>query len=143
MHSADIAREARRQIEKLQGAGIELSHVDSHKHAHVLPEVFRPMLRTARELGIRGVRNPFEPALPFSVLLDRKLWKRYAATRVMRGWRSSFLRCVRELGMTTTDGTIGISSTGSLDQAMLVRLLQTLPDGTWELICHPAYDSRN
>jgi len=142
VQAADIAREVRAQIERLRTAGIEPSHIDSHKHAHVLPEVFRPMLRTARELGMRATRNPFEPALPFSVLLaGRKLWKRYAATRVMRGWRSGFLRCVRELGMSTTDGTIGISSTGSMDQAMLDQLVRSLPEGTWELICHPAYDS--
>ena len=141
VHAADISREVRAQIERIRASGIEPSHVDSHKHSHVLPQVFRPMLRTAHELGIRAVRNPFEPGVRFSTLLQRSgLWKRHAATRVMRTWHSAFLRCAKDLGMVTTDGTIGISSTGSLDQRLLTELLRFLPGGTWELICHPACD---
>jgi len=133
--SADTTREVQAQIGRIISTGMAPTHVDSHKHSHVLPDAFRPMLRAARDLGIRAVRNPFEPALP-----RRHLWKRYGATRVMRGWRGAFLRCVRELEMVTTGGTIGITSTGSLDQQLLLALLQYLPGGTFELICHPAYD---
>ena len=142
VHPADITREINAQIGRIIATGIAPTHVDSHKHSHVLPGVFRPMLRAARELGIRAVRNPFEPPLPVSLLFPRRhLWKRYGATRVMRAWCRAFLRCVRELDMVTTGGTIGITSTGSLDQQLLSVLLQYLPEGTFELICHPAYDS--
>jgi len=41
--------------------------------------------------------------------------------------------------MLTCDGSIGIVSTGFLDQTLLNRLLDSLPDGTWELVCHPGY----
>src|SRR5277367_32488 len=33
----DIEREARAQIQKLQNAGINVTHLDTHKHAHLFP----------------------------------------------------------------------------------------------------------
>jgi predicted glycoside hydrolase/deacetylase ChbG (UPF0249 family) len=41
--------------------------------------------------------------------------------------------------MVSTDGTVGIAVTGLLDQQRLLRILEALPDGTWELVCHPGY----
>jgi predicted glycoside hydrolase/deacetylase ChbG (UPF0249 family) len=45
-----------------------------------------------------------------------------------------------EQGFTTTDGSIGILATGILDQRVLRSLLHSMPDGTWELVCHPGYN---
>ena len=52
---------------------------------------------------------------------------------------ADFHRAVREVGMVSTDGTVGIAVTGMLDQKRLVRILEALPHGTWELVCHPGY----
>jgi len=41
--------------------------------------------------------------------------------------------------MLTTDGTVGIVATGKLDSKILVSILEALPEGTWELVCHPGY----
>lgn len=41
--------------------------------------------------------------------------------------------------MLSSDGTVGIAATGKLDQKMLLRILAALPEGTWELVCHPGY----
>jgi len=41
--------------------------------------------------------------------------------------------------MLTTDGSAGIVVTGILDQSQLLRIVRTLPEGTWELVCHPGY----
>jgi predicted glycoside hydrolase/deacetylase ChbG (UPF0249 family) len=41
--------------------------------------------------------------------------------------------------MVSTDGTVGIAATGMLDQAILLKILRALPEGTWELVCHPGY----
>ncbi len=44
--------------------------------------------------------------------------------------------------MLTTDGAIGVLATGRLDDALLRNLLQAMPAGTWELVCHPGYCDR-
>jgi hypothetical protein len=57
----------------------------------------------------------------------------------MRTQRRSFLRLTRKHGITTTDGAIGILATGGLDEPVLRSLLHAMPQGTWELVCHPGY----
>jgi predicted glycoside hydrolase/deacetylase ChbG (UPF0249 family) len=34
---------------------------------------------------------------------------------------------------------VGIAVTGLLDQPKLLRIFEALPEGTWELVCHPGY----
>ncbi|MGH9559886.1 MAG: ChbG/HpnK family deacetylase, partial [Terracidiphilus sp.] len=61
IRAADIEAEAAAQIARLQRSGVRLTHVDTHKHAHIFPAVLRPVLRAARAAGICVVRFPFEP----------------------------------------------------------------------------------
>lgn len=138
----EIQREVEAQIRKIQSCGIVLTHVDSHKHTHVFPQVLRPVLRAAAGCGIHAVRNPFEPvrSWPGKVLLSAPgMWLRAAGVASLRMFAGAFQRAVREEGMKTTDGTVGIAFTGMLDQKALSAILEALPEGTWELVCHPGY----
>lgn len=138
----EIEREVEAQVRKLQSSGITLTHVDSHKHTHMFPHVLRPLLRAARARGIRAVRNPFEPmrSWPGSMVLGTPgLWLRSACVAAFGMFAAEFRRAIKEQGMASTDGTVGIAVTGLLDQHKLVRILEALPEGTWELVCHPGY----
>lgn len=141
--SADeIQQEAEAQICKIQSQGITLTHIDSHKHTHMFPHVLRPVLRAAKACGIRAVRNPFEPlrAWPHSTVLGTPaLWLRSAGVTAFQMFAGEFRRAIKEEGMLSSDGTVGIAATGKLDQKMLLRILAALPEGTWELVCHPGY----
>ncbi len=44
--------------------------------------------------------------------------------------------------MITADGSMGLLATGVLDDSVLRSLLEAMPDGTWELVCHPGYSDR-
>ena len=139
----EMAREATAQIRKLQQAGIAVTHVDTHKHVHVFPEVFRPLMRAARACGVRALRNPFEPpqAMRWGEVLWRpSLWLRYLPVRTLRVFAAEFRHYAAWHGMATPDGTLGITLTGFLNEASLMELLRRVPDGTWELCCHPAYE---
>jgi hopanoid biosynthesis associated protein HpnK len=138
----EIAQEARAQFQKLQAAEIKISHFDTHKHVHLLPAVLRPLLEAARDCGIRALRCPFEPprSVPISdVLARQRLWRRFPVVTMLRRLRPEFRRVVAQRGLVAPDGTIGISATGCLDEALLETMLRRLPEGTWELVCHPAY----
>ncbi len=138
----EIQRETEAQIRKIQANGITLTHVDSHKHTHMFPHVLHPVLQAARSCGIRAVRNPFEPMRAWPSGLAMKtpgLWLRSAAVAAFQVFAAEFHRALRDHGMVSTDGTIGIAVTGQLDQKILLRLLTALPQGTWELVCHPGY----
>jgi hopanoid biosynthesis associated protein HpnK len=138
----EIQREAEAQIRRIQAAGLTVTHVDSHKHTHMFPHVLRPVMRAARACGIRAIRNPFEPLRSWPrgmVLGTPALWLRSAGVMTFQMFASEFRRALKEEDMVSCDGTVGIAATGKLDQKMLLRILQALPEGTWELVCHPGY----
>ena len=137
----DIAREALAQIEKLQRAGIRITHIDTHKHTHLFPSVARPLLQVAADASIFAIRNPFEPS--WSLALHQGSPARRLAIRIGARLRPRFEALLgRHTGIRSTDGTIAISTTGQFNSARLVRILAALPPtGTYELCCHPGYNS--
>jgi hopanoid biosynthesis associated protein HpnK len=136
IRSTEIEAEANAQISLLQSRGVRLTHIDTHKHAHMFPAVLRPVLRTARAAGIRVVRNPFEPAWSLRATHGASQLRR-VQVRLLRLLEPAFRRIVAEEGFTTMDGAIGILATGTLDSKAVSSLLRNLPEGTWELVTHP------
>jgi predicted glycoside hydrolase/deacetylase ChbG (UPF0249 family) len=134
----EIEAEATAQIRRIQSSGLTVSHIDSHKHLHAFARVLAPLLRAAQHCGVNCVRNPFEPWWSLRATRPAGAWRR-AQVHAMRTQRRSFLRLTRKHGITTTDGAIGILATGSLDEPVLRSLLHAMPNGTWELVCHPGY----
>ncbi|GAC1653286.1 MAG: ChbG/HpnK family deacetylase [Acidobacteriaceae bacterium] len=138
----EIAAETQAQVERLRSHAIAPTHVDTHKHAHIFPPILRAFLRGAKRAGVDRVRNPFEPAWSLGRrqafrAVHRKRTLQVALLRVMR---RRFVSTVTSEGFRTTDGSIGIVTTGTLDTPLLVHMLDRLPEGTWELVCHPGYD---
>jgi hopanoid biosynthesis associated protein HpnK len=139
----EIEAETTAQIRKLQSAGIDVSHLDTHKHTHLFPAVLRPVLRAARACGVRAIRNPFGPRKPLksSELLTRpSLWTRYAEVRILRTLASKFQDAASRENMATPDGTLGIVVTGALDEKLFRGIASIIPEGTWEFVCHPGYN---
>lgn len=137
---ADVMIEVKAQVERLRAAGLAVTHLDTHKHAHVFPAVFRPLLRAAAELGIAAVRNPFEPEFSASLtVLHTRAWKRFLAVRGFALFAAEFRRQAQRCGIRLSDGTVAVAGTARWRRPWIERLLRDLPDGNWELICHPAY----
>jgi hopanoid biosynthesis associated protein HpnK len=143
LDSAQIAAEATAQIRKIQAAGLTVSHFDTHKHTHLFPQVWRPLLRAAADCGVRAVRNPFGPRFPLrstQLLARPNLWTRYAEVRILRTFAAKFREAVQREGFVTPDGTLGIEVTGTLDESLFTAIATSIPDGTWEFVCHPGYN---
>lgn len=139
IRTTEIEAEAAAQIALLQSRRVRLTHVDTHKHTHMFPQVLRPVLRAARTAGIRAVRNPFEPA--WAVRAAREAaWARVAQVSALRTLAPVCQRIMNEEGFATTDGTLAVVSTGTFDRTTLRALVAALPDGTWELVTHPGYN---
>jgi len=138
----EIQREAEAQIRKIQSAGIIVSHVDTHKHTHMFPHVLRPVLQAAKACGVFAVRNPFEPARLWPRTAVRRtpaLWIRALQVKLLHRYSAEFTLAVNKEQMSTPQGTAGMIATGALDQQLLTGILQGLPAGDWELVCHPGY----
>ena len=122
----NIYAELKAQIEKILAAGIRISHLDSHKHTHLVPSVFRTVVKLADEFGIRWVRLPLDSTVRLGKLsstLGSRYYRRFA-----HGKNVSF-----------TDHFLGFHLTGSLTETTFAEALQHLQDGTTEFMCHPGY----
>ena len=134
----EIESEAVAQISRLQAAGVAVTHLDTHKHTHLFPRVARPLMRAAMRCGVQAIRNPFEQA--WSANLTRGALLRRIEVAALRRFSRTFHQLRRAAGLKTTDGSIGVSATGHLDEETLERLLAAATYGTWELVCHPGYN---
>ncbi len=140
LNADEIEAEATAQIRKLQSAGIEVSHIDTHKHTHIFPHLLRPLLRAAKACGVRAVRNPFE-SVPMSLLAEQpSLWKRLSQVKLLGVFAKTFHQSVNDAGMLSPDGALSIAATGALNEELFRALIENLPDGTWEFVSHPGYN---
>lgn len=60
----DPYAELRPQIEKILHSGTAITHLDSHKHTHIVPQIFRAVVRLASEFKVPYVRLPLDHAFP-------------------------------------------------------------------------------
>jgi predicted glycoside hydrolase/deacetylase ChbG (UPF0249 family) len=130
-----IYDELRSQIERVLAAGIRPTHLDTHKHTHLLPPVLAQVARLSREFSIRWVRRPFD----FPLQARGVPFSRRALSRWMGILRSRFHRVLEEHGCRTTDHFAGFQVTGHYDGVELARLIRGLPEGSTEFMCHPGF----
>jgi predicted glycoside hydrolase/deacetylase ChbG (UPF0249 family) len=137
----EVFREALAQVQKLHRAGINVTHLDTHKHTHLFPSITRPLLQVAEACGVGAIRNPFEPA--WSLALNQGSRGRRLAVGLIGRLRPRFQAHpqIHSGRVLTTRGTIAISATGQMDSTALAEILHALPPtGTYELCCHPGYN---
>jgi len=130
-----LAAEIRAQFAAFARTGLQLDHVNAHKHFHLHPTVLGMILRIGREFGLRAVRVPQEP-LWFSrrgaVLAGT------ASTALLAPWLAMMKGRLRAQGIAYNDQVFGIACSGSLDEATLLEILARLPPGVTEIYLHPA-----
>jgi len=123
------------QVRKIVAAGIQPTHLDTHKHTHLAPPVLDAVARIAGEFGIRWVRRPFD----FPLTASGVPWVKRTASGALQVLRGRFHRVLARHGCRTTDHFAGFQLTGRFRTPELTRLIRELPDGVTELMCHPGY----
>jgi chitin disaccharide deacetylase len=142
---SEVEQEWDAQIQKISGAGIEPAHLDGHKHVHMLPGLFEVALRLAKKHGIGAIRISHEDSGLRALLSagkDQKsgvLLKQGAQARGLKLLARDARDTAERAGLATTDYFCGIAQTGVLRREGVENLLENLPDGTTELMCHPGY----
>jgi chitin disaccharide deacetylase len=133
-HKMPVYEEFRAQMMRVNRAGIRPTHLDTHKHTHLAWPVFSAVARIAREFGVRWVRAPFDFATPSAAPLARRLVHRGVRTQ-----QRSFRSALRRAGLRSTDHFAGFQLTGHMGTAELLDVIERLPEGVTELMCHPGY----
>jgi predicted glycoside hydrolase/deacetylase ChbG (UPF0249 family) len=129
----DVLKELEAQVEKILAAGIKPSHLDTHKHTHLLPSVLEAVATISEKYSIRWVRKPFDLPLDGS----RASWKTRAASFAMSRLRGHFDKVLSRHGALATNHFAGFLWTGNFSAQDLVQLLAALPPGSTEFMCHP------
>ena len=123
------------QVRRVIDAGIRPSHLDTHKHTHLLPPVLEAVARIASEFQIPWVRRPFDLPLHSGGVP----WQRQMVSRGLGFARARFHRVLARRGCRTTDHFAGFQITGHYDSAELAGLIRELPEGVTEFMCHPGF----
>ena len=142
---AEVETEWDAQIRKIRDAGIAPTHVDGHKHMHMLPGLFEIALRLAKRHGIAAIRVSLEASSLRAALASGT--KRNAAVIMKQGVQACGLKLLardareqtQRAGISTADYFCGVAQTGKLTREGVEQFLKSLPDGTTELMCHPGY----
>jgi hopanoid biosynthesis associated protein HpnK len=129
-----LAAEIRAQFVAFAATGLELDHVNGHKHVHLHPTVARLVVEIGRDYGLHAVRLPYEPAGPLRRAAPGKRHNAPPWSPVVRSLR----RRLDRAGLARNDQVFGIAWSGGMVEARLLALLPHLPKGISEIYCHPA-----
>jgi hopanoid biosynthesis associated protein HpnK len=129
----DVEREFRAQIEKCINAGLTPTHLDSHQHVHALPPLFRMVQRLAREYGIYGMRLPRDSPRWRGKFPCDGFAQKYALSLLARADTFAF----SDQSIKKCQGAAGIFDSGVLSEERLLAIVDRIPEGTTELVCHP------
>ena len=141
----DLEREIRGQLQKVCSSGVRLTHLDGHKHVHVVPKIFHLICRIAPDYGIRAVRSTIERTPKLHSLIARnfgaagQIFKQYVFGKTLSG---TFVLARFGNGSGTLNAPerfYGVTQTGFLDLRSFADMVRGLPNGVSELMCHPGY----
>ena len=119
------------QVRSIVDAGLEPTHLDTHKHTHLLPPVLEAVARISEEFHIAWVRRPFDfPLQPGGVG-----WK----NRLMRLMGGHFQHALTRHHCRSTDWFAGFRLTGRYRAGDLISIIRALPEGVTEFMCHPGH----
>ena len=132
----EVRDELEAQIKMVMSHGISISHLDSHQHVHMLPDVLRITVELAKAYGIPAIRLPYEKVQLY-MLEGTRAVSRICQLLVL----NTFCRLGRQAIPLRTDYFHGLFFGGHLHNHNLQQLLRYLPStGTGELMCHPGVD---
>jgi predicted glycoside hydrolase/deacetylase ChbG (UPF0249 family) len=120
----DVKREWRAQIEGfIRAAGRPPTHLDSHHHSsYFSPELFRAMLELAGEYNC-AIRFPFAGKI----------------SKELEGTNQRLPDLLREFHPRHPDGFVVDFYDEGATREDLLNIINELPDGTTEVMCHPGY----
>ncbi len=129
-----IRKELEAQLELLKKAGLEITHMNSHEHIHMIPEILNIFISLAKQFNIPALRYPRQdrPIRPFNIMdFYKKSILSYFSGKTERSFKDS--------GLVFTDHFFGLLDAGRLKEDLLIGMLQGLEDGATEIVCHPGF----
>lgn len=126
------------QIQKVIDSGFTVTHLDSHEHVHMFPEVLKIVLTLAKEHAIPYLRFPLENSGLISMKFSVKDLVRHAGLKV---FALGAKKRIQTSGIKYNDNFLGHFHSGRLDECIMDFMIRSMPEGINELAVHPAVKS--
>ena len=117
-----LAIEIYAQFKAFAATGLQLDHVNTHKHFHLHPTVLALILEIGPQFGMRAMRLPRE----------------MRGSLLLAPWVAGVAKRLNRAGIACNDWVAGISATGGMDESALLAVLKNPPQGVLEIYSHPA-----
>ena len=127
-----VEYEFRMQIEKILKE-INISHIDSHRHIHAIPEIFHLISDLAKEYNIKFIRTQRE--LPY--IIPTKIFNTKFPVNIMKIIILNLFTTINKYPY-TNKYFIGILYTGYMDKQSIIKGLNKIKEESiTEIILHP------
>lgn len=135
INAQEIEREINAQFQKARAAGINITHVDSHQHLHMLPGIMEITIRMCRRYNVPFIRTCFcPPARHWRSAGKGKIFVQLGLNMLSVLARGKILA----RGLHSVDFSSGALHSGALNEGLFSAFLSSLKNGVTEIICHPA-----
>lgn len=136
---AELEAELRAQLERALSCGVNITHIDSHQHTHVLPGINSLVLKLSNEYNIIRVRIPKEGYL-FTGGFQTSIGRLIGRSGLSFCADMAALRA-DSLGLRHPQHFYGMLAGGHLNAQLIANILRQLPEGVSEIMTHPGLDS--
>ena len=136
-----LRQEIDAQFREFRLSKLPLDHVNGHLNFHLHPTIFRILKRHAADWGIGAMRLTREPlGLGLKLSFGRYLYRfshAFIFSWLSRRAQPSLLR----RRIRHADCVFGLLENGRITESYLLRLLEAIGPGTYELYAHPDEDA--
>ena len=139
VNKAELEAELRAQLERALSCGVNITHIDSHQHTHVLPGINSLVLKLSNEYNIIRVRIPKEGYL-FTGGFQTGVGRLIGRSGLSFCADMAALRA-DSLGLRHPQHFYGMLAGGHLNAQLIANILRQLPEGVSEIMTHPGLDS--
>lgn len=130
---AEVEREWEAQIARAEGAGLRVTHLDSHQNLHLHPFLFPVVVALARRFRVPFVRAPRAgdpPGRPEAPPLSR------LRARLLARLGSHARRLLDKAGLPEPPRVLGLAEAGHMTAARFQHAVANLPEGDYEVALH-------
>ena len=133
IRAAEVEREWEAQIGRAAGAGLTITHLDSHQNLHLYPLLFPVAVTLARRFEVPFVRAPRGDDPPAQS--DAPPGARLRAGLLARLGRRG-RRLLEKAGLPEPPRVLGLAEAGHMTAARFQRAVGDLPEGDYEVALH-------
>ncbi len=131
----EVYSEWESQIQNVMNSGIDINHIDSHQHLHILPEMFRIALALAYKYKINKIRM-----LHSNITRVRSL-KELILILISNVNIKEIINSNSEVKY--SDNFLGLKQSGNIKEDDILNFIDDMKHGIIELMCHPGYADNN